>query len=132
MHKLYEYICDELKDLERKASNGELTMQELQYGDTLAHFKKNLLSADMMMEEDDEYSHNYYPMTSYADGRQNGGRGGRRNSYTRGTQRGDRYRRNGYSMDGDTIAELHELMEETPNETVKREIHKLIEKIERM
>ena len=54
MHKLMEYICDELEEIEQKADKGKLTMQEVQYGDTLAHMKKNLLKADEMM--DDEYS----------------------------------------------------------------------------
>ena len=52
MHKLIEYICDELEELERKAEKGgKLSMQEVQYGDMLAHFKKNLLKSDEMMEE---------------------------------------------------------------------------------
>ena len=56
MHKLIEYVCDELEELERKAEkDGKLSMAEIQYGDTLAHFKKNLLKSDEMM--DDDYSH---------------------------------------------------------------------------
>ena len=44
MHKLIEFICDELVDLERKAERGgKLSMTEVQYMDTLAHAKKNLL-----------------------------------------------------------------------------------------
>ena len=52
MHKLMEYVCDELEELERKAEKGgKLSMAEIQYGDTLAHFKKNLLTADAMTGE---------------------------------------------------------------------------------
>lgn len=55
MHKLLEYVCDELEELERKADKGgKLSMAEIQYVDTLAHTKKNLLTADAMMES--EYS----------------------------------------------------------------------------
>lgn len=73
MHKLMEYICDELEQLERKADKeGKLSMAEIQYMDTLLHAKKNLLTAEAMSgEEDEEYSNaggNY----SYARG---GGRG---------------------------------------------------------
>lgn len=46
MHKLLDIICDELDDLERKASESKLTVQDIEYGDMLAHFKKNLLTAD--------------------------------------------------------------------------------------
>lgn len=58
MHKLMEYICDELEQLERKADKeGKLSMAEIQYMDTLLHAKKNLLTAEAMSgEEDEEYS----------------------------------------------------------------------------
>ena len=56
MHKLINYICDELEDIERKADKGgRLSAQDLQYADTLAHLKKNLLKAEEM-SGDDEYS----------------------------------------------------------------------------
>lgn len=139
MHKLYEYVCDELKDLEKKAERGDLTMQEVQYADTLAHLKKNLMKADEMMEDENgEYSMSYYPMTSYAE--EGGGRGySRRNSYARGRSyaqgrdsRG-RYSRRGYSMaNEDTVSELHEVMNEARDESVKSEIKRLIDRIENM
>ena len=57
MHKLIDYICDELEQLERKVDKGgKLSTQELQYMDTLAHAKKNLLTGDAMMNPD-EYSY---------------------------------------------------------------------------
>ena len=93
MHKLYEYICDELKGLEKKAEKGNLSMQEIQYADTLAHLKKNLMKADEMMEDEfGEYSMAYYPMTSYAE--EGGGKGTYSNrmmgdrSYARGRRGG--------------------------------------------
>lgn len=57
MHKLMEYINDELKSLERKAENGKLSMAEIQYGDTLAHFEKSLLASEAM--KDSDYSRDY-------------------------------------------------------------------------
>ena len=71
MHKLLEYICDELEKLEKKADNDKLSMSEIQYGDTLAHFKKNLLTSEAMMDEyDDGSSHSArrYRPYSYDDG----------------------------------------------------------------
>lgn len=73
MHKLIDYACEELEDLERKAEkSGKLSMQELQYADTLAHLKKNLMKADEMSGES-EYSSRGYSRRmsgrdSYADG----------------------------------------------------------------
>ena len=98
MHKLLEYVCDELEELERKVDKGgKLSMAEMQYGDTLAHMKKNLLTADAMTGEDEEgYSNAGY---SYARGR---GRNARRDSmgrYSRESMenRGGSYEDNSYA-----------------------------------
>lgn len=64
MHKLLEYICDELDELERKVSkDGKLSTTEVQYMDTLLHAKKNLLKSEEMYEEG--YSESVYPAGSY-------------------------------------------------------------------
>lgn len=141
MHKLYEYVCDELKDLEKKAEKGNLSMQEVQYADTLAHLKKNLMKADEMMEDElGEYSMSYYPMTSYAEeGRNKGGymsrRGGNSyNSYARGRGRNARRDSMGRysSASDDMVMELRELMQDAPDQQTKMEFERLIQKIEAM
>lgn len=139
MHKLMEYVCDEMKELERKAEkDGKLSMAEMQYLDTLAHTKKNLLKADEMSEEG--YSGMMYPRyygedrmdgRSYRDGRSYADD----RSYARGRRRDSmgRYSRRGYSMAADDMMdELRELMEKAPDETTKREFRKFIDKIETM
>ncbi len=70
MHKLIQYACDELEEIERKAGKGgKLSMQELQYADTLAHLKKNLMKTDEMSGES-EYSSRggYSRRMAYDDG----------------------------------------------------------------
>lgn len=145
MHKLMEYICDELEELERKAEkDGKLSMAEIQYADTLAHTKKNLLKADELWEES-EYS---MDGGSY-EGRGNSyARGGNRTrnsyryegegSYARGRGRNakrdsmGRYSR-GYSMAGDDmIDELRDLMQDAPDEQTRMEFQRFISKIEKM
>lgn len=141
MHKLIEYICGELEELERKSEKEGLSMAEVQYGDTLAHFKKNLLKGEEMMGEDE------YSMAgggSYARGGRGGQsrnmRGGSYRSYARGggnNARRDsmgRYsREDGYSMANDEmIDELHELMQEAPDEQTRKEFQKFIQRIESM
>lgn len=140
MHKLMEYICDEMSDLERKAEkDGKLSVAEVQYLDTLAHTKKNLLKADEMSEEG--YSGMMYPRyygddrsdgRSYRDGRSyNDGRSYARGRNARRDSMG-RYSR-GYSMaNEDMMDELRELMEKAPDEMTKREFRKFIDKIETM
>ena len=135
MHKLIEFICDEMDELERKASkDGKLSMAEVQYLDTLAHTKKNLLKAEEM--SDGGYSGTMYPRyygdmdgRSYADDRsyaRGRGRNARRDSM-------GRYSSRGYSMAADVMMdELHALMEKAPDDMAKREFKKFIEKIEMM
>ena len=146
MHKLIEYICDELEELERKADKGgKLTMSEIQYGDVLAHFKKNLLTGDAMMEGEEEYSNT--SGNSYARGR---GRNARRDSmgrYSReserdnqgclyrGGQGGGSYRGgsyDGYSREGakeELVMQLRE-MEQDADEESRRMIKKWIKQVE--
>ena len=148
MHKLMEYICDEIEDIERKAEKeGKLSAAEVQYLDTLAHTKKNLLKADEMWE-DSQYSEaggNGMRGGSYAYAR--GGGGGRSRdsyggSYARGRggnarrdSRGRYSREGGYSsaeddMD-DMVMELKEMMHDLPQDK-KMEVERFIQKIERM
>ena len=131
MHKLIEYICDEMEDLERKAEkDGKLTAAEVQYLDTLAHTKKNILKSEEMME-DAEYSMAGGSYGSYArgGGRSRGGsyEGGSYARGRRGNVRRDsmgRYsREGGYSRaEDDFRMELEELMAEAPNERVKQKM----------
>ena len=144
MHKLIEYVCDELEELERKADkDGKLSMAEMQYVDMLAHTKKNLLKADEMWE-DSGYSEAMDGMSyrggSYARGDQGGNRGGNRmggygnRSYARGRGRNARRDAMGrYSMAGDDmVAELRDMMEEAPDDRTRQEFQRFIAKIEQM
>lgn len=129
MHKLIEYICDELEELERKADkDGKLSMAEVEYMDTLAHAKKNLLKAEEMAE-DEGYSRGRRGTTYRYEGEGSYARG-RTGSVRRDAM--GRYSRDGYSMAGDMIVELHELMEQAPDEKTRMEFEKFIHKIERM
>ncbi len=145
MHKLYEYVCDELKDLEKKAEKGNLSLQEIQYADTLAHLKKNLMKADEMMEDEfGEYSMAYYPMTSYAEeGGNKGGYMGRRGnySYARGRKNAKRDSMGRYSREGgysyaddemhEIIADMRGMMADLPTEK-QRKVREFIDSMERM
>ena len=125
MHKLMEYICDELEEYERKAEkDGKLSMSEIDYIDKLAHIKKSLLSAEEMWE-DSEYSN--ADGTNYA---MRGGRGGnsyRGGSYARGRGRGARRDSVGrYSREDDFRTELEDLIQDAPNEQVRMKLQRLI------
>lgn len=144
MHKLIEYICDELEELERKADkDGKLSMAEVQYMDTLAHAKKNILKSEEMME-DGEYSMAMDGGSSYRYGSSMAGRGFNQ-SRARGRGRNakrdsmGRYSSNGrsYYNDGssyademqDMIESIHGIMNDLP-ENVKHDAQKFVQKLE--
>ena len=144
MHKLIDFVCDELEDIEQKAAKGELSISDVQYADTLAHLKKNLLKSEEMMEEFDEgYSSEMRPMNgtmrggSYRGGsyRYDGGM-----SYARGRGRNakrdsmGRYSsERGYSRDAaDMTAELQEMMDDPKYAPVRHDIERLMRKVEQM
>lgn len=152
MHKLLEYVCEELEELERKADkDGKLSMAEMQYVDLLAHTKKNLLKAEEMSDDmeysgamGDGMSYEGGYRSSYARGGQGGNRGGGnrsgRGSYARG--RGRNARRDsmgryssegGYSRAGEEmIMELREMMEDAPDDRTRKEFERFIQKMEQM
>ena len=124
MHELINYVCDELSEIEKKASKGgKLSMTEIDYADKLAHLKKNLLRADELMDEG--YSTGYNPGRVYS------------GSYTRRDSRGryasdSDYRRDGYAMDDESIVqELRELMHRAP-ENKRQKFQRFISEMEQM
>jgi hypothetical protein len=130
MHKLIEYIDDEIMSIEKKAGSGKLSMSELQYLDTLAHAKKNLLKADEIGGYSSKaYSYGHYTDRGYSrdDDRRDAA------SYARGrgpyAARDDMGR---YSSAADDLtAELRDLMSRAP-EDKKQEFQRFIAKLERM
>lgn len=144
MDKLMEYICEELEELEKKASKeGKLTAAEIEYLDKLTHIKKNILKAEEMWE-DSEYSEdgssyakgrNYMIGGSYARGR---GSNAKRDSMGRYSSRGGSYARgnsyeNGYSREDakeELAMQLQELEQNAPDEQTKRMIGKWMRQLE--
>ena len=134
MHKICEYIDDELMELEKKVEKGgKLSAGEVEYGDKLAHFKKSLLTNEAM---EDSYSEEG---RSYARGRNNSRRSDR--SYNRSYDsyegdmseaRGRNARRDSmgrYSRDG-FVDKLMEMRESAPNEKSRRAVEKMIDELE--
>ena len=134
MHKLIDFVCDELEDLERKVERGgKLSMQEVQYMDTLAHTKKNLLKSEEMMEEggysmDRDYAY-AREGRMYSNARMGRGRGSNAMRDSMGRYSGNRYSRDGYSTAEDFRSELEELMREAPNEQVKQKLQMIMTEI---
>lgn len=134
MHKLIEFVCNELDDLERKAEkNGKLSMQEVQYMDTLAHAKKNLLKSEEMMEGgsysmDGDYAY-AREGRRYSSARMGRGIGSNASRDSMGRYSSNRYSRDGYSTEEDFRSELEELMREAPNERVKQRLQMMMDEM---
>ena len=128
LYKLKEMLC---KELEEYGSKGEMSTGSLEVVDKLAHTIKNL---DKIIENYDEEYSGYYPMY-YGENRGGSYRGG---SYARGRGRNarrdsmGRYSSEGYSRHGDMVEQLRDLMEEAPDERTRKEIQRLVTKMEQM
>lgn len=145
LYKLKDMLCEELKEYGGK---GEMTAGSLEVVDKLAHTIKNL---DKIIEtyEEEDYS-GYYPMYygenrggsyegSYRQGDGNrGGQGNRsyRGSYARGRRNSRRDSMGRYSSEGysrhDMAEQLRDLMEDAPDERTRKEIQRLVTKMEQM
>ena len=146
MHEIYELkemLCEEL---EKYGSKGDLNAGELEIVDKLAHAVKNLGKIIEMYEEE-EYSGegmSYQRGGNRGGGNRGGGnRGGSSNrsgSYARGgsyarrrDSRGRYSSEDGYSRAAEDMkGQLRELMEQAPNEMTRRELEKLVERMEQM
>jgi len=157
MHKLMEFVCDELEELERKAAkDGKLSRTDLEDVKNLTEVKKNILKIEMLSDES-EYSNamggysrrgNYsrrmsydgggsYADMSYADEgrgdfvRPDGSYRDGGSSYARGRGRyAKRDSMGRYSRANDEMTEeLMKLMDKAPDEQTRSEIRKLMEKM---
>lgn len=152
MDKLIKYVCDELEKVEQMAATGKLSFSDIEYADKLAHLKKNLLKTDEMMEEYSGEGRGYDSFRGEMYSRRGNsydGRGGRGSSFDnrgRGSnaQRDSkgryssadnysRYLRDDYSMDaGEIVEDLRELMNQAPDDRMRQEIKKIMNKAEEM
>lgn len=141
LHELCETISHEIADANEKirAAGGKLSGGDYETIDKLTHSLKSIKGVMQMMEDEDGYSGRMPDDMggSYRMYSRNGG--SYRGSYARGRGRNarrdsmGRYSNNGgYSGDGDLVEQLNALMQDAPNETIKREMQRLVAKVEQM
>lgn len=148
LHELCETISREIGESNEKirSAGGKLNAGDVDYIDKLTHALKSIKATIAMMEDEDGYSSAMHPDVmggSYArrgysrNGSYRDGNGGSyRNSYARGRMNArrdsmGRYSGN-YSRDDGMVEELRSLMEDAPNEAIKRDIQRLVDKLEQM
>lgn len=131
MHKLYELKDKLIQELKDYADNGKFSKDDVEAIKYTASAIDHICN---IVEDEEEYS-----MAYEGDGTMMGGRSYARGRYSRAGRRNakrdsmGRYSRRGYSMaDESMISELRELMKDAPDEHVRQEFQKFIDKVERM
>lgn len=152
LSELFEMLSRALKEANEKlrSAGGKLSTSDLDYVNKLSHSLKSIKATIKMIEDEEMedggsygdgsyrmrgYSRNDY-RGSYDDGSYARGRGryanrdamGRYSSRDGGSYG---YSRDGYSGHGDMVEELRELMQDAPNEQLRQEMQRLIEKMEK-
>ncbi len=123
MHNsLYEYVCDELHELDRKAQSGDPSMSDIQYADMLEHYKKSVLTNRAM--ETEGYAHRYG--RAYDDGMNDASMRGR--YYM---QPWDNYGPNRRSYADGFADTLRRAMPMAPDEQTRTELERLAARMDR-
>ena len=123
MYDIRDMLCRELSDISKK---GELTAGSLDTVDKITHAIKSIdtiLAMDNYSEDHDASYRKDYSRGSYD-----------RHRDTLGRYSSERYSNGRYSREAKEgmIHELHELMEDAPDEKTKNEFHKFITKLDSM
>lgn len=138
---LKEMLCRELEEITRK---GELTAGSLDTVDKLTHSIKSIETIIAMNEYGDNYSFADGGMSNARGGNRGGGRSYHGDGGYSYAGRGRNARRDSmgrYSRDGgysyadakeDMMEELRELMHDAPDEQVKKEFQRFVNKLESM
>ena len=124
LHELKDMLCDELKEYGKK----DLTAGSLDVIDKLSHALKSIETIIAMEEADGEYSEMYRMPRYYRDSYERNGR-----SYRKRDSMGRYSREDGYSGAMEDMADqLRTLMKDAPDESLKKDIRRILEKVESM
>ena len=122
LYELYDMLCEELEEVTNK---GELSAGSLEVAEKITETMKNIgkIVDSGMYSGDDNMMGRSYEGRSYARGR----------SYNRGmSSRGSYARRGGGYSRHDIVEQLEDIMHSAPNEKSRKEIERLIMKMEQM
>lgn len=156
LHELCETLSREIEKANAKIrkANGELTAGDIEYIDKLTHSLKSVKATIAMLEAedggsydysgrrrysrdsrsyrrsyDDSYDGSYDDDTMYDDMAHDGSYG--RGRYAKRDSMG-RYSRDGYSRHANMVEELKDLMKDAPDDRTRKEMERLVNKMENM
>lgn len=131
LFNLYDELCEEICEFSKKYPNFKESEGVIKFGDTLAHFTKNvgkIIEQKMEMEEAQEYSQR----GSYAGGMSHRASYAPTNAYRSSHKRnamGQFSRAGGYSRHGDIAEQLRHVMQEAPDEQTRQIIQRALNDI---
>lgn len=129
MHKLYNIKDKLIRKIEEYDENGDISRSDAEEIKILSSAADHLCNICKDAEAEEDYSMRSYPdgmggMTSRRYSRNDG------TSMARGRMNARRDSMGRYSRDEGLAEELRGLMEDAPNETIKRDMQRLVDKIE--
>ena len=128
LYELYDMLCEELEEVTNK---GELSAGSLEVAEKITETMKNIGK----IVDSDMYSGDYRHDDGSYEGRSYGRSYNRgmssRGSYARRDSRGRYSREGGYSRH-DIVEQLADVMNSAPNEKSRKEIERLMMKLEQM
>ena len=141
IRELKETVGNEIAEANKeiKKAGGDLNTGDIEMIDKLTHAMKSLVTTCAMLEAEDDYSERYEPTRTYYNSgysrrERHDGRNeysGNYGSYAR--DREGRYTREGraggYSRGMDWSAQLHQMMDEAPDEATRMDIKKLMDRM---
>lgn len=140
LNELCETISRAINQANEKirGAGGKLSAGDAEYVNRLAHTLKSIKSVIKMEEEsemDDGYSERMYSRGydrggSYRGSYNDGGSYGRGRMNARRDSMGRYSSNDGYSRGGNMVDELRDLMQDAPNDQVRQEMQRLIDKME--
>lgn len=123
MHNsLFEFACDQLRELDHKAQREQPSMSDIQYADMLEHYKKSVLTNRAM--EAEGYAHRYG--RAYDDGMNDASMRGRY------MQPWDNYGQDRRSYAGGFSDTLRRAMPMAPDEQTRAELERLAARMDRI
>ena len=115
MHKLFDYVCKELDEIEEKTDKG-LPLADIEYALKLVELRKGIDKCWMLEESDNSYDYNPHPTP-------------RMNHYRAPRMSRDR----GYSTEAeDIIDQLEDMRDSARDERSRREFDRFIDKMRRI
>ena len=127
LERLYNKLAGELREVTEKP----LSTSTLDSADKLTHAMKNICKLIDYENEDNDYAERMYRYDGGMMGARGRGSSAKRDSRGRYASDGHYMRRSEYPGDGDMMDRLYEMLDNAKDETERKEIQRMIDRMEK-